>query len=801
MPLTKQALATRSKDLYDRLHPQLLQIAQEASNLKKISRNSYQRFANFLSADFPHGAWHRAPFGVARSCNLARRFDAILYTHLMGSQALAERLRDMYAYINDIFAQYNAADPQFAQFTRTIERLRSFHEIECKSCDLPECITYRANMAQLFELPDFPCRHTVPKGDVRLPDREILESRQLEPTVLVEEHSLPHLQTASYTSKRSPWRDRLEPAFSPAQLDGKEANLAERAHILWTSGDFQGDFTARRVLLGVQCLVRARGQAADVPDLPFLIRDGWEHGLSRLRENGEDINVQRKWTARYTISWWDWAETGALAQPPRDLPVEDVPGTGDEASLHDPLFQQDDQPPPVPGDEDSSNGDNQYGDGGSRTCSLGDWSGSDSEDASVAQNGLDLPGEGIRPEDFTSDDYSDTDDVQVIASRDDLTLGADVSPSLPSSESAVCRPPLDDPVEEIAQLTRELTIPAHQPPPLPNFGATCFVNAALQVLFSIEPFRVLLVLVHNLFSGKSSHPPLWFACHTILFADEGSRRQVLRDFPARFDPPKSKTDDKAKPDDKAKSDDKANEKAPSREPFSDGKARDLHEFLVALLNGLEAELENACKIEGLMAFLDPSVFTRLFFGTDQRTSSGHKHPFDKIQGPFWIVELHIPQPKAAVTLDECFNSFVHPPPEDPDNWPYCPVCRAKVEVQVTVHISRPPRFMVIHLNRVKPVPGKTPDEYTEVTSNAAVTFPDSLNMDAGVLAAGLRPASYKLICWVDHIASTTHYIANVRQGKDVTIKCNDAEVTKTQSLKPPVSHMSQGVYLLVYEAS
>jgi hypothetical protein len=277
----------------------------------------------------------------------------------MGSQTLIERLRDMYAYINYILTQYNAVDHPLTQFTRTIEKLRSFHEIECKSCDLPECIAYRANMAQLFELPDFPCRHTAPNWDAHPNYREILESCQLEPSVVVEEHSLPPVQTESSKSKRSPWRDRAEPAFSPAQLDGKEANLPERAHILWTSGDFQGDFTARRVLLVVQCLVRARGQAANVPDLALLIRDGWEHGLSGLLENGKD-NVQSKPVARYTISWWEWAETGNLAQPPRDLRVVGVPETGEEASLQDPPLQQDDQPPPGPADEDSSDGNNQY---------------------------------------------------------------------------------------------------------------------------------------------------------------------------------------------------------------------------------------------------------------------------------------------------------------------------------------------------------------------------------------------------------------------------------------------------------
>jgi hypothetical protein len=130
--------------------------------------------------------------------------------------------------------------------------------------------------------------------------------------------------------------------------------------VQWTAEDFEGYFTARRVVMGAKALIdKRRREEGDIVCLAFWILKGWNKGLKALIKQKKTDAEQQDWVAGFTIMWWTWAQKGDLRSRPGDFPVDNL-SSADVAPSDDELDQYAD----VSGDEELHRVETVLGDDG-----------------------------------------------------------------------------------------------------------------------------------------------------------------------------------------------------------------------------------------------------------------------------------------------------------------------------------------------------------------------------------------------------------------------------------------------------
>jgi ubiquitin C-terminal hydrolase len=335
--LVTQALATESEEIYKQLRPTFLRLAWAAWKEKKITRKARMAFEAFCSARFPHGIWHRAPFGVARCTYHTHRFYAVINARIEKCRAPARRFFEIYRYIMEEGGRYGVPET----LRRNIERLYGYGEFRPGDCQFEECKAYRVNMNDRFEIPNYPCRHNVEEWPIYvqhnpIPPLPVLECSSLPPRLVFEATDLGWIKTQSKRSKRFLRRKALQVVSSASPVDEDEANSNDVERVPWGCEDFTDYFAGRRIVMSARNLIRQRGRAVDIVVLSFWILRGWNAGLNRhIREHAADA-VAQEWADRFTLWCWDWAQNGDLGRAPPLMPfappgdASDPPDDNDE---------------------------------------------------------------------------------------------------------------------------------------------------------------------------------------------------------------------------------------------------------------------------------------------------------------------------------------------------------------------------------------------------------------------------------------------------------------------------------------
>jgi hypothetical protein len=847
--LVKQALATQSKAIYMALRPQLLRTAWVARHEKRITRKAYNLFCQFCSARFPHGIWHRAQFRVARCSNHAERFHGVINKRIKGCRQLTRKLYQIYLYIIEKRKHYG----DLSQLKRNFDRLRSYGEAGSKTCDLAECVAFRANMALRFGLSDFPCRHTVQTWRVyirshTIPPLPALPSCACARNVDLLEHSLTAIQTKAQSSKR--FKRRIKFAIRPRSdtLDEDEANPRPVKKVQWTAEDFEGYFTARRVVMGAKALIdKRRREEGDIVCLAFWILKGWNKGLKALIQQKRSDAEQQNWVAGFTIMWWNWAEKGDLHKRPGDFPVDNLLCAHVEASDDEDTSGDDDLPGVgiVPEDDGLvEDGDlpsecqlyesTDVSDAseapphtdvnpGAATGDAGTWAGKVLSTNPLLQRHEDDIGEnfvtGPRSESESDDEVDgDNDAIQVLPAclRPDGT--AAVQEIAHEPDAPVPAAPLAD--ESITQSNpparrnprREMgrTSPRESPGDRPakgsprpykprgfrNFGLTCFVNACLQALFSVSRFRSFLSDPRTRRLLKKPGPPsrdLAIVCSALFHCnDRALCQRELSDLPGYV---------------------------PSGGPveFDDGTAHDAAGFMLSLLEQLDLDFDPIIVASGRVGF-NPfrrpkdtlrddggqSIIAHLFAGEYlQRTVCAVGHVSD-LATEFVTLSLPCPEQTKAIDLEGLLLPFFRPAVLDKNNLYFCTGCGRKVESHTSSRFSVAPPVLIFHIRRMdyQANQANPAGAGRGARTSTAVRVPLVLTMDSELLEDQfVHPVTYRLLFCVDHQGTLEggHFITHLRSGS-TWHTCNDKKVTSDTDL-PYGGFPSTLVYLVGCERS
>jgi ubiquitin C-terminal hydrolase len=851
--LVKQALATQSKTIYSALRPQLLRTAWRARRDKKITRKAYNLFCKFCSARFPHGIWHRAVFGVARCSNHAERFHGVINRRIKGCRQLSRKLYQIYLYIMEKRKHYG----DFSQLRRNLDRLRACGEAGSKECDLAECVAFRANMALRFGLEYFPCRHTVEKWPAYIrkypvPPLPALASWDFGPVVPVFlEHDLTAVQKSARGSRR--FKRRIKWAIRPREdaRDDDEANPRPVEKVRWTAEDFDGYFTARRVVMGAKALIdKRRREEGDIVCLSFWILTGWNTGLSALIQQGRTDAEQQDWVAGFTIMWWEWAAKGNLHSRPGDFPIdnlpaahlapsddeaipgdEDLPGLeivlGDddlpsEGDLpnEDKLYEFIDVPdatgPPPRADVNSGAATGQSSDPESRDdgtwarkllsrnpileCRAeeigehfvaGTGSASESDDELLDDNdGIDLPPPCLSPDGAAV--------VEEIAHEPDGSItqcnAADRrNPRRETRCSGSRESPSDRPTNPNAR--------PYTPRGFNNFGQTCFVNAPLQALFCVRPFREFLSSrkVQRFLKkpcraprrGRPAPPSrdAAISCRALLCCKKGKACvSDLRDLPGLV--PSS-----------------------GGISFTAPGPQDAADFLRSLLEQLDKDLGSIIVERGqprFNPFLRPAealrddggkgIIANLFAGEYvERTVCVHGHSSNS-PAAFVTLSLSCPELTMAIDLIDLVRAFFCPAELDDSNLYLCSMCDCYVRARRSFRISLAPPVLIFHICRMDyhQVPMATGSGQRTST---AVRVPEVLTMGSDLVASQIDTVTYRLLFCVDHSGNLDggHFIAHVRSDS-TWHTCDDLKV-KSDTHLPYGGFPTSMVYLVGYELS
>lgn len=286
------------------------------------------------------------------------------------------------------------------------------------------------------------------------------------------------------------------------------------------------------------------------------------------------------------------------------------------------------------------------------------------------------------------------------------------------------------------QTSQDDELPAGVPRGLVNLGNTCYMNASLQSLYSIESFR-------NLVTRNGGYDKLLTSELADLFKCLKSSQEPIS--PANFKRTFSKYQSK----------------------FSGLGQQDAQEFLRYLINGIHEESNKAARRprrstppeapksaqEAWAAYrdiVDDSPFVDLVVGQMCSTivccqCQNKSNCWD----PFWDLSLPLVRGRHSCKLSEVLQDFIAKETLDSDERPICSQCKRATRSTKQIHLSRLPQLIILHLKKF------TNDGY-KMTS-PEVRIDRVLNLENGT--------SYQLQACISHhghSSSSGHYTSHCK---------------------------------------
>jgi ubiquitin C-terminal hydrolase len=322
--------------------------------------------------------------------------------------------------------------------------------------------------------------------------------------------------------------------------------------------------------------------------------------------------------------------------------------------------------------------------------------------------------------------------------------------------------------------------PLDYPGPLPLFNLrnTCFMNATLQLFFAVPPLRSHLADL----AGTGPRPlSLSLACRALVTCRD--RTRAAKSFDVRSGL-------------QAFLDQVPN---PVGENFRDGNQHDMDEFIQAVLNRLDFELDpkpipeppedltrSSDRASWLKKQPTEGVLAGLFRGFSRTTIVPRDCPHViEYATPFWVISAPIPE--GTPKIEDCIRSFLVVPPLDKANGFRCHSCGRDEEIDSTTVISPGP-FLIVQLVRFT----------NAITKNhTPVSFGPQLDITPDMQGPNASLVRYALIALAEHKGVDIqggHYLSYVRFGK-VWFCCNDDSVT----WGCPKCEKNTCVYFLLYQ--
>jgi hypothetical protein len=731
--LVRQALATQTNETYQALRPQLLATANQFLNESKITKKAHEKFVEFLSFEFPHGIWHRAEFGVARCSNHAESFHGLVNARIKGMKTIAHRLHEITEVINERKTEYDSHHRK-----QTHRRLNALilEGKDCPShtCELPDCISYTKDMRRRYRLNSFPCRHCA-------------------------KYWKENCESAEFAARKLP------DIPSGGCIDRLVVEHHELFAIQTTSDKYAAYYRRKRAHAAPRQDVP---DADEIRNRPDMAEETFRHSDIALKSIPAYHDACRvlsgvlhiaNCTHRAALTHWmieDWSRAFcefSKRKPSKRMIVLWIAcftsywwgwATGDR--LEDP-------PPPFPDPQIPVSNDDELPDS------------------------ADVTGDPSLPAPI--EDHPPTDASATPAARSTPMPMINYVPTIPRSTGASLgsRPSRPSPTPPTPQRTPRVTNPVDPRPtvpsvpmknvwsPLPigNWGNTCFMGCCLQCLHHIPPFT-------DHFAGQDAVARV----SPLAGAYQRLQKCIVECDRTRLD---------------------SCLRALAQPLFArcaGGEQHDIHEWLVALLDGLQHEL-------GFPEDANRNIITRLFGGRFQRRLTCPRSECGKrslMTEDFNMISC--PLPPTHGDLSDCLDLLSQTEVLDDNNKWKCPHCNQLVCAQFQRYFKSLPPVLIIHLMRhVSTLAGAE-----KLTTK--ITFTEELYV-RHVLenSSGFGIAKYRLRAVARHVsfggptgASSGHYIAYVRR-REAWFTCNDQNVLFC-SIK---TVLEAEPYVLFYERS
>ncbi|KAI1694805.1 ubiquitin carboxyl-terminal hydrolase domain-containing protein [Ditylenchus destructor] len=337
---------------------------------------------------------------------------------------------------------------------------------------------------------------------------------------------------------------------------------------------------------------------------------------------------------------------------------------------------------------------------------------------------------------------------------------------------------------------------------LTNLGNTCFMNSAIQCLSNIPE------LVEYFVSGQH-HKEI---SRLNEESPETNRGKLASEFGKLLQAMWSGVDAVHNPSEFK------HELVKSASRFSGSHQHDAQEFTIFLLNGLHEELNRPKKthqsnVEGKLTEnpqnmvnndsdiawevykrANNSIVVDLFHGQLKSTLKCDACGIEDVRyDSFCFLSLPVPITTSATTIDECLSLFM----EAEEIERICLRCHHN-QFAKTLHVSRPPKYLIVLLKRFKVV-----NNYTSKIDTSVYFKTRNFNL----FGANLKDANqkYDLIAGINHSGSISsgHYVScairNDSNGRRAGYIFNDESVTKMVKRSIEADELSSNdVYMLYY---
>jgi ubiquitin C-terminal hydrolase len=315
---------------------------------------------------------------------------------------------------------------------------------------------------------------------------------------------------------------------------------------------------------------------------------------------------------------------------------------------------------------------------------------------------------------------------------------------------------------------------------LPNFGNTCFMNAVIQCLYSIEPLR--LYFLHDL----SKSPKVRRVSPRRLVVLR-AYQAVQRHIAAGSNPDSLKTSLQALL------------ASLGGRYDANGDQQDASEFLLALLDMLH---------EGLREIDDkPTIIEQLFGATFLQTMAcGDPHEEKTTLKPYFVIPLslddatHADLEQSLISLSgpHAISDWMCPKCQPPAPACHCGLekCTCKppptlVPAVQTLAWTTPPPFLIFQVGLF----GNTREDVFK--SEVLVSFPPDFALDSRMIGIpDGESIPYRLIATATHSGKVNsgHYIASI-QMQDQWFRCNDEDIDGSDWAQV----LSDQPYLFIYQ--
>jgi hypothetical protein len=337
--LVARILRIQSLDIFKRLFQDFHDYADALRAKEQISEKSYKKFKEFLGNDadvFMDGIWHRLAEGIARCSNHAERFHGIVNGMIRRVHRFLRRLTALKDAIIARQMAFSNKQQCRRQMRSVLNGLRSRGEQQTVVCDRPDCTNFTNMMRSRFQLPSFPCEHTVRAwNEDAVPDLEAITESVPKMELQVTELDPDQLDgfkrgflTAQARKARSKKRRK--------RTNMKTGEDEYRNEILFEQHDKADEIPkyefVREIIQGVISIRNRKGAKLPAIDIFHRSHDIIEHFKSvfqafqasqEARSQPECVDREkemREWLSSYAADWWVWAANGGV--PPSGHPDE-----------------------------------------------------------------------------------------------------------------------------------------------------------------------------------------------------------------------------------------------------------------------------------------------------------------------------------------------------------------------------------------------------------------------------------------------------------------------------------------------